>query len=131
MSAGKKAALTRLTGQYTFEQHLQKKPEHIRQLASRIQEFVLSIDASIQEAPKKLYVAYKLAQNIVCMQLYQKAVTLYLKLDPKDISIPPNGRDVTSIGHFGTGNLELTITNEAEFQSVKPLIQLAYQKMGG
>ena len=92
---------------------------------------MLSIDASIQEAPKKLYVAYKLAQNIVCMQLYQKAVTLYLKLDPKDISIPPNGRDVTSIGHFGTGNLELTITNEAEFQSVKPLIQLAYQKMGG
>lgn len=59
-------------------------------------------------SPKKLYIAYRTTQNIVCMELRQKKVLLYLKLDPKD----HDGRceivrDVSNIGHYGTGNLEV------------------------
>ena len=84
VAAGKKAALTRKTGMYNFEQHLADKPEQVKTLALKVQEFVLGLDAAIQEAPKKFYVVYKLSQNIVCMEVKKKNVVLYLKLEPKN-----------------------------------------------
>jgi predicted transport protein len=132
VAAGKKAAETRKTGSYNFEQHLVGKSEQIINLARLIQEFVLGLDAAIQEAPKKYYVVYKLSQNIVCMEIKKKNITLYLKLDPKKIGqLPSNGRDVTSIGHFGTGDLEIVLESQEEIETAKKLIQLAYQKIGG
>ncbi|MDQ6632399.1 MAG: DUF5655 domain-containing protein [Verrucomicrobiota bacterium] len=133
LTSGKKAALTRAMGiTYTFNEHLEKKPEHIKSLAQSVQEFILSLDPAIEETPKKLYIAYKLTQNIVCMQLYQKVIPLYVKLNPKEISpLPPIARDVSGIGHFGTGNLQLTIANKIDFEVAKPFITMAYSKIGG
>jgi predicted transport protein len=132
VAAGKKAAQTRKTGSYTFEQHLANKPELIKNLAVGVQEHVLGLDGAIQEAPKKFYVAYKLSQNIACMELHKKCVLLYLKLDPKTLNTTPSiARDVTSIGHFGTGDLELTLESQADLEAAKPLIYQAYQKIGG
>jgi len=52
--------------------------------------------------------------------------------EPIDI---PDGtstyRDVTSIGHYGTGDVEFTVSSEAEFEPVKEFITLAYNKVGG
>ena len=133
LTPGKKAALTKAMGiNYTFKQHLEGKPEHIKNLSQALQEFILSLDPAIEETPKKLYVAYKLTQNIVCMQLYRKVVTLYLKLNPKEISnLPVIARDVTKIGHFGTGNLELSIANESDLEIARQFITMAYRKVGG
>jgi predicted transport protein len=132
VAAGKKAAQTRKTGIYKFEQHLDGKPEEIKNLALQVQEFVLGLDAAIQEAPKKFYVAYKLSQNIVCMEVKKKNVILYLKLEPKKLSsLPSIARDVTAIGHYGTGDLELVLESQTSFEASKPLIQQAYRKIGG
>src|SRR5262249_16667590 len=112
LSPGKKAALTRATGSYTFKQHLEGCPNAIRELAVSINDFVLGLDPSIQAVPKKLYVAYKVAQNLACMEVQMKRVILYLKLDPKKAKGPPGiSRNVADIGHFGTGDLEVTIRN--------------------
>jgi predicted transport protein len=55
-----------------------------------------------------------------------------LKLDPKTLNTTPSiARDVTSIGHFGTGDLELTLESQADLEAAKPLIYQAYQKIGG
>ncbi len=131
VAAGKKAALTRATGIYTFEEHLNNKPEKVRELVLKIQEFILSLDPQIVETPKKLYVAYKISQNIACMEVQRQRVVLYLKLDPKEIQNPPSiSRDVTTIGHFGTGDFEITIKSESDFETAKPFIEMAYQKVG-
>ena len=42
----------------------------------------------------------------------------------------PNARDVTSIGHWGTGNLEVPITSKADLDAVKPFIHVAYEGRG-
>ena len=132
LTAGKKAALPLPTATYTFEGHLEGKAEPIKKLGILAQEYILSIDPAIQESPKKYYVAYKLTQNIVCLQFYKKVVVLYLKLDPKQFKdLPPIARDVTDIGHFGTGDFELTIASEADFEAAKPFIKMAYEQMGG
>lgn len=59
VEAGKKAALTRATGSYTFQEHLKGKPEKIQTLAIQIQEYITGLDPAITENPKKLYVGYK------------------------------------------------------------------------
>ena len=83
VAAGKKAAAARVAGSYNFEQHLSGKPESMRQLAITANDFVAGLDPAIEVAPKKFYVAYKTSQNIVCMEVKQQRVILYLKLDPK------------------------------------------------
>lgn len=36
-------------------------------------------------------------------------------------------RDMTKIGHFGTGDLEVAIGNRSDFERVEPLIAASYQ----
>ena len=132
VSAGKKAAQTRKTGSYNFDQHIAGKPEAVVFLALSVHEYILGLDTAIQSAPKKLYVAYKLSQNIVCMEVKKKNVTLYIKLDPKKLdSLPSIARDLTDIGHYGTGDLELVLESPADFEIAKPFMLQAYQKIGG
>lgn len=132
LTAGQKAALTRKTGIYTFEEHLKSRSENIKQMAVALQEFMLGLDPSMEESPKKFYVAYKISQNIVCMEIQQKRIVLFLKLDPTSLdNLPKFARDVREIGHYGTGDLELSVKSEAELDAAKKLCELAYQRVGG
>jgi len=132
VAAGKKAAITRATGIYTVEQHFQGRSKEVQELAIAVQEYILSLDPSMQEAPKKFYIAYKISQNIACMEVKKKTVIIYLKLDPTVIKdIPAIARDVQEIGHYGTGNFELELKSMSDFEIAKPFIEQAYQKVGG
>lgn len=131
VAAGKKAAITKLTGSYTFEQHLTGKPDTIRDIALAVEEFVMGLDPAIEEAPKKLYVAYKLSENIACMEIQRSKVYLFLKLDPKKVAGPAGiSRDVSAIGHFGTGDLEITLKRLQDVDAAKPFIEMAYRAIG-
>ena len=132
VEAGKKAALTRKTATYTLEQHFENLDNNVLELFNTIRDFIISLDSSIEETPKKNYVAYKTSQNFVCLQTYKKKITLYLKLNSDEIeTIPEQGRDVKSIGHFGTGDFELTIKDLKDFEETKHLINEAYKNIGG
>jgi predicted transport protein len=131
VAAGRKAAESRRTGTYTFEQRIEGKPEFIREIAFAVQEYMQGLDEAIEERPKKLYVAYRTTQNIVCMELQNKRVTLFLKLDPSKVSEQRGFvRDVSNVGHFGTGDVEVTLQSLADFERAKPLIQQAYESVG-
>jgi predicted transport protein len=132
VAAGKKAALTRASGTYTFEGYLERKPQKVRELALAVQEFMMGLDPAMEEAPRKNYIAYRTSQNIVCMEVQQQRVILYLKLNPKEVSNPPGiSRDVSTIGHYGTGDFELTLKTFEDLETAKPFIERAYQKVGG
>jgi predicted transport protein len=132
VEAGKKAALTRLTGVYSVEQHLGKIEGAKRSLPIELQEYILSLDEAVEEVPKKFYIAYKISQNFVCMEVQKSKVVLYLKLHPEEIAqFPAIGRDVTNIGHYGTGDLELTIREETDIPIARQFIRMAFDNIGG
>lgn len=132
VEAGKKAALTRATATYTFDERLDGKSDEILELTAVVREFILGIDESIEEVPKKFYVAYKVSQNIVCLEVKGRNLKIFLKLKPSDIPADTkNYRDVSSIGHYGTGDVEFTVSSESEFEPVKHFIKMAYNKVGG
>ena len=131
VTAGKKAALTRQTGSYSFEEHLNICDDNLKKILLELQEYILSIDETVEEAPKKFYIAYKVSQNFVCIEVKKSKLILFLKINPKDINIPKNGRDVGNIGHYGTGDLELTISNAEEMEKSKELIKKSFENIGG
>jgi predicted transport protein len=132
VEAGRKAAQVRASATYEFEEHLVGKPTHIQALMHSIREFIVGLDPAIEEVPKKFYIAYKISQNIVCMEPQSRNIKLFLKLKASDIKSPPKFyRNVTEIGHYGTGDTEFTICSESEFEYAKPFIESAYNKVGG
>jgi predicted transport protein len=132
VEAGKKAALTRKTATYTLEEHFENLDENILELFNTIRDYIVTIDSSIEETPKKNYIAYKTSQNFACLQTYKKKLTLFLKLDANEVNpMPKQGRDVSEIGHFGTGNFELIIKDLVDFEETKLLINEAYKNIGG
>jgi predicted transport protein len=101
-------------------------------LFEQTRSFILAQGDDIIEKPLKLYVAFRRLKNFVCMSLISKQdphVFLTLKLDPTSVVLE-NGfsRDVTHIGHWGTGDLELTLRTPADFEKAKSLIERAYQE---
>lgn len=132
ISPGQKAAITRKNASYTVEEHFKGKPEKICEIAQAVQEYMLGLDPSMEQVPKKFYIAYRISQNIACMEIQKQRVLLYLKLDPKSVDAPANlSRDVSNIGHYGTGDFELSIKTLDDFEATKNLLELAYQKVGG
>lgn len=132
VAAGKKAAISKATGVYTFEQHIEGKPEKIRDIVFELKEFIMDLDSAMEEVPKKFYVAYKISQNIACMEVKKQKVVLWLKLNPKELkSLPAIARDVSEIGHYGTGDLQITVSSEDDIGIAKEYISMAYRKVGG
>ncbi len=132
VEAGKKAAITRRTANHTIEQHIENQNEKIIELFNTIREYIIELDTTIEEAPKKHYIAYKTSQNFVCLQIYKNKISLYLKLNPDDVKpMPKQGRDVREIGHFGTGDFELTIKSIQDFEETKGIIDEALKNIGG
>jgi len=131
VEAGKKAALTRATGSYTIEEHINKTTEKIKPLLLEIQSYILAMDESIEEVPKKFYIAYKVAQNFVCIELRQNQLLLFLKINPDEFTLTSNMKDVRNIGHRGTGDLEIIIETMDQMEEAKKYIKLAYDAIGG
>lgn len=132
VAAGNKAATASATGVYTFDKHVDGKPPLMRELALSINDFITGLDPSIEVSPKQFYVAYKTSQNIVCMEVKQQRVLLYLKLDLNAVRGPKGiSRDVSEVGHYGTGDLEISLKTQADFAAATPFIQQAYERVGG
>jgi predicted transport protein len=71
---------------------------------------------------RKNYYAYRRIRNFACMEIHPQAKKLlvYLKTDPKSITLEPGfTRDMSKIGHFGTGDLEATIGNHSDFEQAQ------------
>jgi predicted transport protein len=101
-------------------------------LFEQTRSFILAQGDDIIEKPLKLYVAFRRLKNFVCMSLISKQdphVFLTLKLDPATVDLEKGfARDVSNIGHWGTGDLELVLRTSADFIKAKVLIERAYQE---
>jgi len=78
----------------------------------------------------KYYIAFKRLKNFVCLEVYPQArvVTAYLKINPKCIDLEEGfSRDVTDVGHFGTGDLQLSIRSMDDFSKAQPLFRKSYE----
>lgn len=129
LRSGEKAAETRRYSEYDMQSHISKADESLRPIFDIIRNEIISLDASVQETPKKFYIAYKVSSNFACVEFHKKKITIFLKLNPKKIAcLPENARDVSDIGHYGTGNLELEINGVDDAMAALPFIRQAFDE---
>ncbi len=129
---GAKDGIDSKIGIYTFDEHIKDKPERVKDLVMALQEYILSLDPAMEEVPRKNYIAYRMTQNIVCVEVQRQRALVFVKLNPNKLdSLPKNGRDVSRIGHYGTGDLELSIASNDDLAIAKEFIEQAYAKVGG
>lgn len=103
-------------------------PAHLSELVASLEGHVLSLGDDVQRKELKLYVAFKRLKNFATVVPQKNRLLLYLHLDPsKVIPMPPMGQDVSQKGHWGTGDLELSLASQADLDAAKPLILMAYE----
>lgn len=98
-------------------------------LYEELRAYLAALGDDVQEKTLRFYVAFKRIKNFACVEVRPtKGVLLvYLKIDPDGIELEEGfSRDVRNIGHFGTGDLELTIASPADLEKAKTLIQGSY-----
>jgi predicted transport protein len=81
---------------------------------------------SIDSSDYKHYFAYRKIKNLFCLEIRpsKKLITLFCKLDPDTVELKEGfTRDVRSIGHYGTGDLEITLTGTESLTKATPLLQ--------
>lgn len=77
----------------------------------------------------KFYLAYKKTQNFVCIEIYKDKLILDLKLCPNTVELEEGfTRDMRGVGHYGTGDLQVTIQNTKQLEKAKPLLERAYSE---
>ena len=98
-------------------------------LYEELRAYLAALGDDVQEKTLRFYVAFKRIKNFACVEVRPSkgALQVFLKVDPDSIELEEGfSRDVRNIGHFGTGDLEVTITNQADLDKAKALIQASY-----
>ncbi|MCF0132572.1 MAG: DUF91 domain-containing protein [Blautia sp.] len=118
---------------YSQKTHLEKlaaASNHIKTLYTSLCDYIESLGDDLVANQLKLYLAYKKVQNIFCIEIYSKQILLRLKLNPDTVELEDGfTRDMRGIGHYGTGDLEVSIKSEADFQKAKNLIDRVYNEV--
>lgn len=113
----------------TFGELLEKADVSLTALYESVRELCLSMGEDVAETERKQYVAFRRLKNFASVEVRPKAncVLLYLKLDPSDYDLE-NGftRDVSGIGHFGTGDFEVRIQSQDDVERAIPFVEASY-----
>ena len=115
----------------TFAEQLEGTSNELRETYYSIRDYILSLGDDVSENQLKLYTAFKKIRNIVCVEIRQKTILLYLRLNPNNYLEEQEAglvRDVSNIGHWGTGDLEITLKSADEFEQIKYLIDQSYNE---
>lgn len=111
----------------SLAEQLEAASAEIRTLYFQAQSFLRGLGDDVQEKPLKLYTAYKRLKNFACLVVYPNRLLIMLKLDPATVTMVEGfSRDMSRIGHWGTGDVELSIRNNMDLNRAFPLIERSY-----
>ncbi len=104
----------------------------ILELYETLKKRILNIDSSVKEEIKKLYIAFKSSTNFVDIEPQKSRLRLMLNMKFDEVNDPLNlAKDVTGLGRWGNGDVEVGISNINEIDDVMDLIQQAFDVQVG
>ena len=114
----------------TVSDYLDKADTTLRDVYEELKSYALALGDDVQLRVTKYYFAFKRIKNFLCVEVHPQVgkLLLFVKVDPCSINLEEGfTRDVREIGHFGTGNLEITVSSRDDMERAKPLIQTSYE----
>ncbi|MBN6711408.1 hypothetical protein JFL47_09265 [Haemophilus haemoglobinophilus] len=129
-SSEKNLALSEISKEiktYLEQEHLQDQPDEIIELYDDFKQALLNLFPEFNIVAQKLYVAFKNdKRNILGICINRKSLKIYLNMkkgaldDPKKLA-----RDVSSVGHWGTGDYEITMSDDKNLEYIISLVKQA------
>jgi predicted transport protein len=114
----------------TVGESLAESNQETRDRFEAIKAFLLALGDDVQMKTLKLYVAFKRIKNFACLEVQASSgiIRAFVRVSPDTITTEHGfTRDVRTIGHWGTGDLEITIRNDEDFERAKPYLLRSYE----
>lgn len=112
---------------YTEEEHLQGKPDETAELYESFKNAVLNLGSDLDIKPKKQEIGFTTKGKIftdVC--ILKNSLKFWINLKRGQLDDPKKlARDVSSIGHWGNGDYEITVSDTADLEYVMSLVKQA------
>jgi len=113
----KKATNANVINQGLF--HLEQADTELADRFAALRSMILEMGDDVEVKTLKLYFAFRRLKNFACVEVHTQTrkLLVYVKHpDPASVAEKGFARDVTNICHFGTGNVELTLTSKADVE---------------
>jgi len=127
--AGEVTVIRPRSRQKTVTQYLADADPELVDLYESIKAYLVALGDDVQVKTLDNYVAFRRLKNFACVEVKPQIrhIKVFLKVDPDTVELEPGfTRDVRNIGHFGTGDLEVVVTDAAAFEKGKPLMERSY-----
>ena len=118
---------------YTIKDHTQlDEGSLMRQIFELFRKEVLALDPCVSEEFLKLYIAYKAETNFVDVVPQTKRLRLSLNMLFHELQDPRGlAKDVTNLGRWGNGDVEVALNSPEELPYVMSLVRQALEKQLG
>ena len=104
----------------------------MRPLFEMFRKAVLALDSCVSEEVLKCYIAYKAESNFVAVVSQKSRLKLSINLHFHELYDPRGlAKDVTNIGHWGNGDIEVSLGTLEELPYVMGLVRQAFEKQMG
>jgi predicted transport protein len=100
------------------------------ELYRALDQFCLSLSpGGVEKRFLKMSIRYQAECGTFCwLHLQQGGIRAWLPLKYSRLDSPPDfARDVSNVGHFAGGDLELRLTDESQLPAARELIRQAYE----
>ncbi len=112
--------------EYTLADHPHIAKGSMKELFQKFRAQILALDESIREEYLKLYVTFKFDTNFVDVVPQASALRLSLNMKFDEIHDPKGlCRDITNLGRWGNGDVEVKLSEVSELSYVMELVQQA------
>ncbi|MFJ6783569.1 DUF5655 domain-containing protein [Streptomyces yangpuensis] len=100
----------------------------VSDLRTALEELLLGFGDDVSRIDRKQYRAYRRLRNFACVShAHQQEVVVTLRISPKDVDLVPGfTRDVSQIGHHGTGDVEVRLRTERDLRRAEALLRMSY-----
>ncbi|QPC99740.1 DUF5655 domain-containing protein [Qipengyuania soli] len=115
----------------TVSEYMQDMGPELAELFADAETYLLGRGDDVTKKVTQFYLAYRRIKNFACVEVRPtlNQIKMFLKLDPDTVELEEGfSRDVRKIGHFGTGDLEMTISSHDDLERAKPLILRSYEE---
>ncbi len=114
----------------TIAETLTETKGPLHDLYEELRSFLLALGDDVQEKVLKHYVAFKRLRNFACIEVHpgKGCLTAFVKAEPGTVTLESGfTRDVRKVGHFGTGDLEITLRSRNDLEKAKAFFQQSYE----
>lgn len=115
----------------TVSEYVAGMGPQLAELFADAETYLLARGDDVTKKVTQFYLAYRRIKNFACVEVRPtlNQLKMFLKIDPVTVDLVDGfSRDVRKIGHFGTGDLELTIGSHEDLERAKPLILRSYEE---